>query len=88
MSGLADIAGLKAGVAAGGFYRASLQVGLGGGVLPAVSMSSLSGFGVACCLQAQQVGQRDAPPVDGFEVWFLSRFGGFVSLSLAARPLP
>jgi len=38
--------------------------------------------------QAQQVGQRDAPPVGGFEVRFLSGFGGFVSLSLAARPLP
>jgi len=25
-----------------------------------------------------QVSQRDAPPIGGFEVWFLSRFGGFV----------
>jgi len=39
------------------------------------------------CL-AQQVSQRDAPPVGGFEVQFFSKFGGFVSLSLAARPLP
>jgi hypothetical protein len=30
----------------------------------------------------------DAPPVGGFEGWFLSRFGGFVWLPLAARPLP
>jgi hypothetical protein len=27
-------------------------------------------------------------PVAVLKVWFLSRFGGFVSLSLAARPLP
>ncbi len=36
---------------------------------------------------AQQVGQRDAPPVGGFEVSFVSKFGGFVSRSLAAPPL-
>jgi len=35
---------------------------------------------------AQQVGQRDAPPVGGFEVSFVSKFGGFVSRSLAAPP--
>jgi len=27
-------------------------------------------------------------PVAILEFWFFSRFGGFVSLSLAARPLP
>jgi len=32
--------------------------------------------------------KMDAPPCGGFEVLFLSRFGCFVSLSLAARPLP
>jgi hypothetical protein len=62
-----------------------------GGVLPAAyrghAVTARFG-GVACCPAAQQVSQRDAPPVGGFEVLFLSRFGGFVSLSLAARPLP
>jgi len=27
-------------------------------------------FGQNVCSQAQQVGQRDAPPVGGFGVWF------------------
>ncbi len=37
---------------------------------------------------AQQVSQRDAPPVGGFEVRFFSRFGGFAKAHRAARPLP
>jgi len=37
---------------------------------------------------AQQVSQRDAPPIGGFEIWFLSEVGGFAWLPLAARPLP
>ena len=37
---------------------------------------------------AQQAGQRDAPPGGGFEVSFFIRVWGFVSLALAARPLP
>jgi len=41
---------------------------------------------IVCGHQAQQVSQRDAPPVGGFEIWFLSRFCGFALLSLAARP--
>jgi len=38
---------------------------------------------------AQQVSQRDAPPVGGFEVWFFNQ-GSVASLksSEAARPLP
>ena len=33
-----------------------------------VVLSGLAGLPIECCLSAQQVGQRDAPPVGGFGV--------------------
>jgi len=55
---------------------------------PTAKQAILRCWGKARYPQAQQVSQRDAPPGGGFEVLVFIMFGGFVSLSLAARPLP
>ncbi len=42
---------------------------------------------IACCLQAQQVSQRDAPPVGGFEVQFLIKVRWLRLASASGAPL-
>jgi len=91
LSGLAWLLGLPC--VPRGFGRGAVGCCQSGGVVisalcGSVALRAFLGVGQMSPINAQQAGQRDAPPVGGFGVWFFIRVWGFAWLPLAARPLP